>query len=73
MIFDMLIKTLPNYESFETMLEAIDVKLTGQIAMAPYAGVYGEVDEDTTSIGDVDTAMTLTGDVATLGTDITDT
>ena len=41
--------------------------------MAPYMGVYGDVEDDTTSIGDVDTPMTLTGDVATLGTDITDT
>ena len=67
MIFDMLIKTLPSYDSFETMLEAIDLKLTGNVAMAPYDGVYGEVETDTTDVG------TLTSDVTTLGTDITDT
>ena len=72
MIFDMLIKTLPNYDDFQTMLDSIDTKLTGMTTMAPWSGVYGDVIDDTTDVGDLTTDVTdVSSDIISAGTDVT--
>ena len=74
MIFELLLAALPNYDASQSQLDANALTLvagaTGFIS-EPYGGLYGDIEEDATNIGILQSdVLTLTGDISTTMGDV---